>query len=291
MGALSLNTILSYLLIFGKFGLPALGIRGAAVGIVVARMVECITLLFIIYRYKLPAAVRLPDVRKIDAGFIKQVLNRVLPVTLNELLWAFGATAYSVIYARIGTDAMAAMSIASSIDQMALVLFFGISNACAILIGHRIGAGEPQTAFRYAVRSLGLGVGLGVVMGGVMLLVSGPILSLYKVSPEVLAQTRLILLVIACFLWLRISNLIYYVGIFRSGGDTRFAFIVDVGTIWLVGVPMAAFAAFGLHLPVHLVYLFVMSDELTKSIFGTFRLVSRKWIHNLTTSLEPGTEV
>jgi putative MATE family efflux protein len=290
MGALSLNTILSYLLIFGKFGLPALGIRGAAVGIVVARVVECITLLFITYRFKLPAAVRLPDVRMIEAGFIKQVLNRVLPVTLNELLWAFGATAYSVIYARIGTDAMAAMSIAGSIDQMALVLFFGISNACAILIGHRIGAGEPQTAFRYAVRSLGLGVGLGVVMGGVMLLVSGPILSLYKVSPEVLAQTRLILIVIACFLWLRISNLIYYVGIFRSGGDTRFAFIVDVGTIWLVGVPMAAFAAFGLHLPVHLVYLFVMSDELTKSIVGTFRLVSRKWIHNLTTSLEPGTE-
>jgi Na+-driven multidrug efflux pump len=227
----------------------------------------------------------LQDVKSLDLKFVTQVLKPVLPVTVNELLWAFGATAYSIIYARIGTNAMAAMSIASSIDQLALVLFFGISNACAILVGNRIGAGDQEKAFRYAVRSLGLGVGLAVVMGGAVLLVRGPVLTLYKVSPEVLLETKQILTVIACFLWLRISNLIYYVGILRSGGDTRYAFIFDVGTIWLVGVPMASLAAFVLHLPVHWVYLFVMSDELTKSIAGLLRLVSRKWIHDLTTTV------
>lgn len=282
IGALGLNTILSYLLIFGMFGFPQLGIRGAGVGIVVARVVECLALLFITYRRNLPAAVGLHDLRSLDLRFVKQVLKPVLPVTVNELLWAFGATAYSVIYARIGTDAMAAMSIAGSIDQLALVLFFGISNACAILVGNRIGAGDQDKAFRYAVRSLGLGVGLAVVMGGIVLLVSRPILTLYKVSPDVLLETRRILTVIACFLWLRISNLIYYVGILRSGGDTRYAFIFDVGTIWLVGVPMAALAAFVLHLPVYWVYLFVMSDELTKSTAGLIRLLSKKWIHDLT---------
>jgi Na+-driven multidrug efflux pump len=95
----------------------------------------------------------------------------------------------------------------------------------------------------------------------------------------------MVITVIACFLWLRVSNLIYYVGIFRSGGDTRFAFIVDVGTIWLVGVPMASLAAFVLDLPVHLVYLFVMSDEITKSTIGLWRLASKKWIHDLTTTI------
>jgi putative MATE family efflux protein len=283
--ALSLNTLLSYLLIFGKFGLPELGIRGAGVGIVVARIVECLALLFITYRRNLPAAMRLEHIKSVDRRFIRQVLKPVIPVTLNELLWALGATAYSIIYARIGTDAMAAVSIAGSIDQLALVLFFGISNACAILVGNRIGAGDQDKAYRYAVRSLGLGVGLGVLMGGVLLLVSKPILSLYKVSPEVLAQTQMVITVIACFLWLRVSNLIYYVGIFRSGGDTRFAFIVDVGTIWLVGVPMASLAAFVLDLPVHLVYLFVMSDEITKSTIGLWRLASKKWIHDLTTTI------
>lgn len=285
VAALSLNTMLSYLLIFGIFGLPALGIRGAGVGIVVARMVECLALLFIVYRRNLPAAVRLEDVRSLNFKFVKQVLKPVLPVTLNELLWAFGATAYSVIYARIGTDAMAAVSIASSIDQMALVLIFGISNACAILVGNRIGAGDHDKAFRYAVRSLGLGVGLGVFMGVVLFLVSRPVLTLYKVSPDVILLTQRLLVVISCFLWLRISNLLYYVGIFRSGGDTRYAFIFDVGTIWLVGVPMASLAAFVFHLPVYWVYLFVMSDELTKSTAGFFRLISKKWIHDLTTTV------
>lgn len=285
LAALSLNTLLSYLLIFGEFGLPELGILGAAVGIVVARVVECLALLIITYKRNLPAAVRLEQVRSLDLRFVKQVLKPILPVTLNELLWAFGATAYSVVYARIGTDSMAAMSIAGSIDQLALVLFFGISNACAILVGNRIGAGDLEKAFRYAVRSLGLGVGLAIVMGGIVLLVSQPILRLYKVSPEVLLAAQRILTVIACFLWLRISNLIYYVGIFRSGGDTRFAFIVDVGTIWLVGVPMASMAAFVFHFPVYIVYLFVMSDELTKSILGLWRLVSKKWIHDLTVTI------
>jgi putative MATE family efflux protein len=283
--ALSLNAILSYLLIFGMFGLPQLGIRGAGVGIVVARVVECVALLYVTYRRNLPAAVRLQDARSVDFHFVKQVLKPVLPVTVNELLWAFGATAYSVIYARIGTEAMAATSIAFSIDQLALVLFFGISNACAILVGNRIGAGEQEMAFRYALRSMGLGISLALVMGGVVLLISRPILTLYKVSPEVLLEARRILTIIACFLWLRISNLIHYVGILRSGGDTRYAFIFDVGTIWLVGVPMAALAAFVLHLPVHWVYLFVMSDELTKSIAGFLRLFSRKWIHDLTTTV------
>lgn len=283
ISALSLNTLISYMLIFGKLGLPELGIRGAAVGIVIARVVECLALLFITYRRNLPAAVRLQDVRSVDFRFVRQVLKPIIPVTVNELLWAFGATAYSVIYARIGTDAMAAISIASSIDQLALVLFFGISNACAILVGNRIGAGDQDKAFRYAVRSLGLGVVLALVMGGIVLLVSRPLLTLYKVSPEVLDQTQRVLTVIASFLWLRISNVIYYVGILRSGGDTRFAFVFDVGTIWLVGVPMASLAAFVLHLPVHWVYLFVMSDELTKSIAGFLRLISRKWIHDLTT--------
>ena len=189
MGALSLNTILSYLLIFGKFGLPALGIHGAAVGIVVARVVECSLCSSLPIGSNFPprCVCRMSEWLKLVSS--NRCSSRVLPVTLNELLWAFGATAYSVIYARIGTDAMAAMSIASSIDQMALVLFFGISNACAILVGNRIGAGDQDKAFRYAVRSLGLGVGLAVVMGGVVLLVSRPVLTLYKVSPDVLAQT------------------------------------------------------------------------------------------------------
>jgi Na+-driven multidrug efflux pump len=91
------------------------------------------------------------------------------------------------------------------------------------------------------------------------------------------------------FLWLRVTNLIIFIGILRSGGDTRFAFFLDAGFIWLIGVPMALFGAFVLHLPVYLVYLMVMTEEASKFSLGLYRFFSRKWIHNLANTVsEPG---
>ncbi len=278
---LSLNTLLSYGLIFGYFGLPELGVRGAAVAGLIARALECGGLLVVVYRRQGPAAARLAELFRYDIKFMRRILQRVLPVALNELLWALGIAAYNVVYARIGTDSIAAMNIASSIDNMAFVIFLGLGNACAILVGNRIGAGEEEKAFRYAGRSLGLGIAGGLLMGGLILAISPLVLSIYKVSPLVIDFTRNILFVISAFLWLRVSNLILFIGVFRSGGDTRFGFFLDAGTIWVVGVPLAALGAFVFHLPVYLVYLLVMMDELTKFVVGTWRYLSRRWIHNL----------
>ena len=161
------------------------------------------------------------------------------------------------------------MNIASSIDNMAFVIFIGLGNACAILVGNRIGAGEEKQAFRYAGRSLGLSIVGGLLVGGLILAISPLILDIYKVSPLVIDYTRKILLIISAFLWLRASNLILFIGVFRSGGDTRFGFFLDAGTIWAVGVPLAVLGAFVFHLPVYLVYLLVMMDELTKFVVGS----------------------
>jgi Na+-driven multidrug efflux pump len=90
------------------------------------------------------------------------------------------------------------------------------------------------------------------------------------------------LIIMACFLWVRASNFMLFIGIFRSGGDTRFGFFLDVGAIWIVGVPMALVGAFVFHLPIYLVYLMVMADELSKFVIGLWRYFSRRWIHNLT---------
>jgi putative MATE family efflux protein len=284
--ALSLNTLLSYGLIFGRFGLPELGVQGAAVAGLLARVMECGGLLLLVYRRRGPAAARLAELFRYDSKFMKKILQRVLPVALNELLWALGIAAYNVVYARIGTDSIAAMNIASSIDNMAFVIFLGLGNGCAILVGNRIGAGEDNLAFRYAGRSLGLGIVGGLLVGGLILAGSPLVLDVYKVSPEVIEYTRKILLIIALFLWLRVSNLILFIGVFRSGGDTRFGFFLDAGTIWVVGVPLAVLAAFVFHLPVYLVYLMVMIDELTKFIVGLWRYLSRRWIHNLAGMVE-----
>jgi len=284
VGALSVNTLLSYTLIFGKLGLPALGINGAAVAITIARILECSVLLWLSYRLKTPAAARPAELFQFDRAFIGRVMRRMLPVMFNEVFWSLGITTYNAIYAHVGTDAIAAMNIASTFDGLAIVMFIGIGNACAILVGNVIGAGDEKKAFRYAGNAIALAMFSSLVVGVLVWAGSGWMLLPYKVSPAVAQYALRILWVIATMLWLRSANMVLYVGIFRSGGDTKFAFLLDVGSIWVVGVPLALLGAFVFHLPIYWVYLLVMGDEINKFIFGLQRYRSKKWIHNLTTA-------
>ena len=284
--ALSISTFLSYSLIFGKFGLPELGIQGAAVAAVIARFIECVTLLTVTYLQKSPVAASLRELLDFDTTFVKKVIRPMLPVILNELFWSLGITTYNIIYGRMGTTSYAAMNIVSTIEQVAFVIFIGISNATSVLVGNRIGAGKEEQAFIYAGRSLGLGVVGGVIVGVILQLVKGPILSLYNVSPEVIYDASRLLNVVSAFLWIRVNNMTIVVGILRAGGDTRYSLFLDGIIIWIVGVPMAYFAAFVLNLPVYYVYLFAMSEEVTKWLLGVPRYRSRKWIHNLVQQVE-----
>ncbi len=279
--SLTLNTLLSYALIFGKFGLPALGAYGAGIAVLVSRLVELGAYILLTYRKESPAAARLNEMFSFDRVFARRVLKPMLPVVVNEMLWSLGTTAYSVVFARIGTDSIAAMNIVASIDQMALVVFNGMGHACAILVGNRIGAGDDEQAFRYAARTELLGMTFGVGIGSVILLSSNMILSLYKVPPDVIEYAQHALVILGSLLWLRASNMIMFIGIFRSGGDTRFALVLDGLIIWVVGVPLAFIGAFIFHLPVYWVYLLVMSEEITKWSLGAYRFFTRKWIHNL----------
>jgi putative MATE family efflux protein len=281
MTALSINTLLSYVLIFGKFGFPVLGVHGAAIAVLASRIVEMGLLLLLTYHKDSPAAGNLRELFSYDLTFAKKVLKPVLPVVLNETLWSLGTTAYSVVYAHISTDAIAAMNIVSSIDQIALVLFIGIGHACAVLVGNRIGEGDEEQAFRYAARSEALGMLGAVGIGSLILVSSNSILSLYNVPGTVVEYAHRVLTILGLLLWLRASNMILFIGIFRSGGDTRFALVLDGLIIWIVGVPLAVAGAFLFHLPVYWVYLLVMSEEISKWLLGVYRFFSRKWIHNL----------
>jgi putative MATE family efflux protein len=284
--ALSISTILSYSLIFGKLGLPELGIQGAAVAAVIARAFECITLVTLTYLTKSPVAASLHELTDFDKAFIGKVIRPMMPVILNELFWSLGITTYNIIYGRMGTASFAAMNIVSTIEQVAFVLFIGISNATSVLVGNRIGADKEDEAFVFAGRSIGLGIVGGMIIGLLLQLVKGPILTLYNVSPEVIQNAGHIINVVTFFLWVRVNNMTIVVGILRAGGDTRFSLFLDGIIIWLVGVPMAYLAANVLHLPVYYVYLFAMSEEATKWILGISRYRSRKWINNLAAQVE-----
>ncbi len=281
IGALGLNMALNFLLIFGELGFPAMGVRGAAAATLVARVLEASVLVAAAYLLRTPLAARFSQLLAFNRTFLRHYFSTALPVVFNESLWALGISIYNAIYAHIGTNSVAAVNIASTVESMAFVLFIGIANAAAIVIGGRIGSGEEHKASTYARRTLVLGV-LGAVLVGLTIFASKDlILSLYKVSADTALNARNILIILSFALWVRASNMIIVVGVLRSGGDTRFSFVLDVGTVWFIGIPLALFGAFVLHLPVYGVVLMVMGDEIAKFCIGIWRVSTGKWINNL----------
>jgi Na+-driven multidrug efflux pump len=186
-----------------------------------------------------------------------------------------------MVYGHIGTEAIAAVNICASIENLVFVIFMGISDATGIMIGNRIGAGEEHRAFGFARQTLIISTA-GAMLIGLGILASSPfILSFYKLTPESLVNAQNILRVVGLVLWVRVSNMTIIVGVLRAGGDTRFSMMLDAGTVWLVGVPLAVIGGLVLHLPVYIVYLIVMSEEMVKYLVGLWRVRSKRWINNL----------
>ena len=278
---LVLNLALNYVLIFGKLGLPALGIQGAAIAAIISRLLECVAMVVATYRARSPIAAKLNELLGFDAHFVGKVFRPVLPVILNELFWSLGVTAYTFVYAHIGTSSIAAMNIVSAVDNLALVPFLGLSGAIAIMAGNKIGAGEKEAAYRDVGRTLGLTVAFALLIGGIVLAFKGTVIGLYNITPDVVLYADRALLILGLWIVVRSQNMILIVGTLRSGGDTRYSLFLDGVIIWILGVPMAVLGGLVLHLPVYWVYLMVMSEELTKCILGLRRYFSRKWIHDL----------
>ena len=239
------------------------------------------------YLRRLPPAGNLKQLFSFDIPFTRAFLKPVLPVAVNELLWSLGITTYQIIYARMGTEELAAVNIAATISDLAVVAFIGIGNATAILVGNLIGSERYERAQLYGGRSLALGASGGLVIGFFLFLFSPLILNFYKVSPQVILMARTLIIITSASLWLRMSNLILFIGIFRAGGDTRFALVLDGLIIWLVGVPLTAYGAFVLEWPIYLVFMLTLSEEFSKFGLGMWRYFSKKWIHNLAETVSP----
>lgn len=280
---LVLEVLLNYTLIFGNFGMPELGLKGAAIGFCAARFFECGLILVVTYSGKYLTAPAVGGMLGASTVLVRQFFSISLTVAVTELLWALGITAYQVIYARVSTEAIAAVNIANTVVGLAFVYVSGIAGASNILIGNRIGRGEDATAYLYGKRALQLGVYGALLMGGVILLLSGNIVSLYNVSSTVKQSVQTILAISAFMLVIKVLNSLLKTVILRSGGDTRFSFFLDTLSLWIVGVPTVFLAAFVFHLPVITIFLLTMIEEVLKLAIGLARFKSGRWIKNLTT--------
>lgn len=281
ISALVFKTILGYILIFGMFGLPALGVRGAAIGTASGWTLELILLLILVYTQKTPLAANPLTFFSFDFAFFGRVLKTTLPALANEMFWSLGITTYNAIYARIGTDSIAAINVNATIEELGFVVFMGLGNACAVMVGNRIGAGKKEEAFETVRRVVILAMISAWTVGLIVFLLRDVVVNLYDLSPSGEYNVRMLMLMMACTLWIRMFNFSTFIGALRAGGDTRFALLMELCSIWLIGVPAAYIGAFVLHFPVYIVYLMVALEEVAKAFVSGWRVYSRKWIHDL----------
>ena len=280
--ALSTNVVLNAVLIFGMFGFPALGVQGAALGTLIARTLETSIIVVLSYRRDRPSAASLKGLLDWNMQLIQKVRKTSLPVVFNEVGWSSGMVVLNSVFARIGTDVIAARNIADTVFRMLLVLFIGMGNGAHIMIGNAIGSGDEQSARRLARQFSILGPSTAVCTGIVLAAISPLVPQMFSVSPLTSRYIVQFLLIIALIFPFKALSLIQIVGIFRGGGDTRFSMALDVGGVWLIGIPLAIISGLLLQWPVWLVFLLSSSEEIIKSIIGTYRTISDKWINNLT---------
>jgi len=279
--SLMVNVVLNAVFIFGLFNVPAMGIQGAALATVIARITEFV--IVIVYDRRFNPIFRFNlSFFKTDSLLFKDYIRFSLPVVCNELMWGSGCAVITAIIGHLGSSMTAANSAAQVARQLAVVLSLGIANATAIMIGKVIGEGKMELAREYGSRFVKLGLIFGAV-GTIVILITRPIL-LATMSLTATAENYLSLMmfVMSYFVFFQSYNTLLVVGVFRAGGDTKFGLFLDVGFMWCIAIAAGAIAAFVFDAPPMLVYVLLLSDEVIKVPFSTLRYKQKKWLNNVT---------
>ncbi|MBN2797103.1 MAG: MATE family efflux transporter [Clostridia bacterium] len=284
--ALSINTILNYGLIFGHFGLPRLGVEGAAIATLIARIIEFLLLLVVIYGSKSVLAASIKDLFSYDLKFVKQIFRKAGPVLLNEVSWSLGTIMYMWAIGQIGPKAVASYQITLSAYRFYEVIFIGFASAAGVMIGNSIGANDENNAKIISKRVIKISVPTSILVSISMYFLSAHILSFFNVTADVMNNAQYLFYIYCVYGIARVFNLMLIVGIFRGGGDTRFAMVVETSCVWGVGVPLALMSALIFKLNVVYVVWLLSTEELVKAVINAHRFKSEKWVHNVISHID-----
>lgn len=282
MISLIVNIIVASILIFGLFGAPALGIRGAAIATLASRMVE-VSVVFI-YAKKYNRIIHFSPKKLLvrDKYLFRDFLVYSIPVTLNELMWGAGTAANAAIIGHLGSSVVSANSVTQITRQLAMVVTFGLANATAIVVGKAIGENNYTAARDYARQFINLSIFTGFMGAGLILLVRPIVMHTLNLSTTTQGHLSMMMLVMSYFVIAQAYNTTLVVGVFRGGGDTRFALFVDIVTMWGGSIIAGFLAAFVFRWNVTIVYMILMSDEILKIPLTLSRYKSKKWLNNVT---------
>jgi len=279
---LVIDVCLNYILIYGKLGAPALGVRGAAVATLAARIAECLIVAAYLRFGDRKIRYRFRDVFRTDASMVRKFVRVGLPVLISNTMWGMAMAVQTSILGHLGGPSIAANSIASTVFQIVTVICYGSGSASGVLTGKTIGEGCPEKIRRYAPALQAIYLVIGICTGLLLFFLKDFIVGFYAISQE----TKALALQFMWVLSVTVVGTSYQVpcltGLVRGGGDTRFVLYNDTIFMWGVVIPLSLAAAYWLRLPPAAVFACLKCDQILKCFVAVVKVNRGSWIRQLT---------
>lgn len=287
--SMCVNTLLNFVLIFGHFGVPAMGITGAAVATLTSRVAEfIIAAVFALSSRRLP--LRWSCILRPGRAIVRSFLTYSTPVVCNEAMWSIGTSMLTVIMGHMANsqDMLAAYALIGNIDKLSTVVCFGLAGSAAVIVGKEIGQGHSRERVyevSWTLLLVSMLVG-GVVMALLLVLLPTffrPVLfPLFQLAPGAAEVAAYLAIVYAVFMPMRAFDITNITGVLRAGGDAKVASLIDIGPLWLAAIPLMALTGLVLHTPAWVVCIAMQAENMLKCPIGLVRFRSRKWINDVT---------
>ncbi len=289
------NAVVNYGLIFGKLGMPELGVQGAAIATCVSSWLGPVLLLIFSWFEKNLLVGPVKDLFAFNRSNLSAFFSRALPVVFNEGLWALGTIVLNMIYSNQGYEYYAGITIFRTFSDLAFAFYVGLGNACVIMVGKSIGRGRIRIGLDDATRFTILAPLLGLIIGSLCIIFRNPLIAIFATGSNLSAitlETALAVTVFcSCEICFRNIPYIHVVGVFRSGGDTLRGMVYDLASLWLIGIPLAFLSANVLHLPfIFVVAAAYLGEDIPKCILCMRHFLSRRWLMPVTPEGRAGLE-
>lgn len=276
-----LNTILNYIFIFGKFGLPQMGAEGAAIATVISQFANFFIMLVMILKSNSLKST-LSNKESIKSKFNwSQYFSILLPIFVCEVLWSIGENVYASIYGHLGTESSAAMTLINPVQGLLIGALCGLSQAASIIIGKRLGNKEFDKAYIESKKLIIYGLVGSVILSIIVVITSPLYVQIYQVDSNVMELTEKILFAYALVAPFKVLNMILGGGIIRSGGKTKYVMFIDAIGTWGFGVPLGLISAFVLNLSIPYVYFILSLEECVRFLISIVVFKRKKWMYSL----------
>ena len=276
--ALCVNIILNYILIFGKFGAPQMGVVGAAIATMIARGFEFLFIFIFFFFIEKKIKYRIKNLGMKCKTLLAQYMSVCLPVFVSDMLLALGNSVLAMIMGRIGKDFVSANSITMVTQQLSTVFIQGICHSGCIITGHTLGEGKKEEAQEQAYTFMMLGIIIGTVASLIILAIKAPIINFYNITSRTKILANELMKAIALIVVFQSTNSIMTKGVLRGGGDTKFLMVADVLLLWIISIPLGFMAGLVWNLDPFWIYIFLRIDQVFKTVWCYIRLRSKKWI-------------